>query len=145
MCDPDALPARLTQKIRVDSQSGCWEWMANRTTQGYGRVWVEGRLQQAHRVTYALLLGPIPDGLVLDHFLCDNPPCVNPEHLRPTTNRANVLRGSGPTAAHARVTHCPHGHPYAGSNLYVNKGKRYCRVCKDLSRRPALLPEETTP
>ena len=54
-----------------------------------------------------------------------------PEHLEPVTVRENLLRGEGPSALHAKKTHCPQGHPYAGDNLYIHptRGLRYCRTC----------------
>ena len=71
---------------------------------GYGLVWYEGRSQAAHRVSYMLRHGPIPDGAVIRHR-CDNPPCINPDHLvcgtqkdnmrdRFERGRANTARGS---------------------------------------------------
>lgn len=83
----------------------------------------------AHRVVYEELVGPIPDGLMLDH-LCRVRHCVNPEHLEPVTNRENVLRGEGHSAKAARATHCLKGHPYAGENLRIlSNGWRRCRAC----------------
>ena len=86
----------------------------------------------AHRVSYEMAKGKIPDGLQLDH-LCRMTLCVNPSHLEPVTPKENIRRGE--TAEVARLTqlsktHCPQGHPYSGENLYLKpNGRRECRQC----------------
>ena len=67
---------------------GCWEWYGPFDRDGYGKVKRHGKTLRAHRVSYEIHKGPIPPGLVLLHS-CDNPSCVNPEHLRPGTVRDN--------------------------------------------------------
>ncbi|MBT2412652.1 HNH endonuclease [Streptomyces sp. ISL-12] len=62
------------------------------TDQGYGRLRFRGRLVRAHRFSYELNVGPIPDGHQVDH-LCRTPSCVRPDHLEAVTQRENVLRG----------------------------------------------------
>lgn len=80
-----------------------------------------------HVVAYEYLVGPIPEGLTLDHA-CDNPPCCNPDHLRPMTIRDNILRGAGPAALNARKERCPKcGGPY--SCLPCDQGRRRCVPC----------------
>lgn len=86
----------------------------------------------AHRWSYEFHVGPIPEGLDLDH-LCRNRGCVNPDHLEPVTREENIRR------AFATVTHCPSGHPYSDENTYVRPGTvhRKCRACarqRDLIR-----------
>lgn len=63
----------------VDKSGECWVWTANRA-RGYGRVKVRRLSVSAHRLAWVLAFGPIPDGLLVLHR-CDNPPCVNPDHL----------------------------------------------------------------
>ena len=121
---------RFIDKIEV-MPSGCIEWIAGNNGVGYGLFYFgRGVRGYAHRWAYEHYVGPIPDGLHLDH-LCRNTKCVNPDHLEPVTCQVNLLRGEGPSAKHAKKTHCPQGHPYSGDNLYTHptKGIRYCRAC----------------
>lgn len=132
------LPPRFAEKFQV-SDSGCWVWIAGKTGGGYAAfhlsVDVAGSSVKrrtkvyGHRYAYELLVGPIPDGLTLDH-LCRNPGCVNPEHLEPVSIRVNILRGNNLAARNARKTHCKRGHELTGTNLRVNRGGgRACRAC----------------
>jgi len=82
---------RLAAKFTL-TPAGCWQWTARTTENGYGWFRYQGRQTYAHRASYAIHVGPIPDGLVLDH-VCANKLCVNPEHLEPVTTQENVLRG----------------------------------------------------
>ena len=72
----------------------CWEWTGVVTTSGYGQFTIgHGKMRVAHRAVYERLIGPVPDGLVLDH-LCVNRSCVNPAHMEPVTQSVNVSRVS---------------------------------------------------
>lgn len=95
------LPVRFLAKMSVDEASGCWVWTAARTSKGYGQFRIGPRPVRAHRYAYTLLVGPIPDGLQLDH-LCRNRLCVNPGHLEPVTNWENTLRGENFIGAYGR-------------------------------------------
>jgi len=103
-------------------------------TKRYGRitVWEDGRRRyvRAHRYSYEAFVGPIPEGLTLDH-LCRVRNCVNPEHLEPVSLKENLLRGDSSPAHNARKTHCMRGHALSGDNLYINPGTGYraCRTC----------------
>ena len=99
---------------------------------GYGVFCHNGLTLKAHRYSYEELIGPIPEGLVIDH-LCRDRACVNPYHLEPVTSRENIIRGEGPRILkerHAAITHCPQGHEYNQENTYISKTKnRQCRIC----------------
>ena len=95
-----------------------------------------GRAYYAHRLAYEMLIGPIPDGLVIDH-LCANKPCCNPYHMEPVTIGENRRRApvAGPAAIHKVKTHCINGHELTTENIYVygrpgHSPGRFCRICR---------------
>lgn len=130
---PDVAALPLDFWAKVDLRPGeCWPWTGPVSTNGYGRY----RRQQAHRLTYEFFIGPIPDGLELDH-LCRVRNCVSPLHLEPVTHRENTLRGETlPAAQLARGT-CPYGHAYDPRG---KDGHRWCRTCHNDRRRKGTRP-----
>ena len=121
------VPARIKSRISV-SETGCWVWQRGSDRHGYGRMKVGGKEMLAHRVSYEAFVGPIPEGMTIDH-LCKVTLSVNPSHLEPVSNKENILRSDGITALAARKTHCKAGHLLGGENLYFFKGHRHCRAC----------------
>lgn len=125
--------ARILSGFVEAADTGCWEWQRSLFPNGYGYIKHDGRGRGAHRVAYEVLVGPIPEGLELDH-LCRNRRCVNPEHLEPVTKAVNQQRQG------AEKTHCPRGHEYTPENTYRRPGEnvRNCRAChreKQAARR----------
>lgn len=118
---------------KVDRSGGpgaCWIWTGALHTAGYGVLWGgrddARRWLRAHRVAYELLVGPIPDGMTLDH-LCRNRRCVNPDHLEAVSNVENVMRGVGLGPTNAAKTLCPNGHRLPER---IGPGERVCLPCK---------------
>ena len=116
--------------------SACIEWTGSRNPKGYGQKKVGGKTIFAHRWAWEQANGPIPDGLHVLHT-CDNPPCVNVDHLFLGTNADNVKdRDAKGRMWQQQKTHCPQGHPYSGENLYVRPdGSRLCRACQRAASR----------
>jgi len=115
-----------------DATGDCWDWLASKNPKGYGQVRHDEKTWQAHRLVWTALVGPIPDGMVVDH-MCRNRGCVNPDHLRLVTWKQNTLENSvGVAAKHAVKTHCNQGHPLSGDNLSLelNGKARRCVTCR---------------
>lgn len=121
---------RLTEvPSPADFSLPCWQWDVLRPTTGYGDFY-DGRAWLAHRWSYEHHVGPIPEGLEIDH-LCRNRGCVNPYHLEVVTPRVNTLRGFGPSGLAARKTQCSNGHAFTPENTYYRgpNRQRRCRTC----------------
>lgn len=142
--DPEFAPvvlARIHKKLcssYLEEDRGhatpCWIWQNPLDQYGYGRVmvWQDGRswCRRAHRLAYALWVGPIPEGREL-HHRCEVRACLNPDHLQPVTRREHVrLDGRG------TPTHCKHGHEFTPENTHIRKnGSRLCRKCAAIRNR----------
>lgn len=115
----------LAERVKVDD-NGCWLWVKSLDDKGYGtQAKVDGRRLRPHQLAWELLVGPIPEGLELDH-LCRVRRCCCVDHLEPVTHKVNLSRGD-----YALRTHCPQGHPYDEANTYINpRGARECRTCR---------------
>lgn len=86
----------LPIRVRIESASsksdtGCWELNTKLNPQGYGYLWVEGRKESVHRASYEAFIGPISEGMTIDH-ICRNTSCVNPNHLEQVTQSENNAR-----------------------------------------------------
>lgn len=126
------LRERFWAFVEEDPETHCWVWQGRINAKGYSAFGLWGGQVRGHILSYELMVGPVPEGLVVDH-LCRNRACINPGHLEPVTNRENILRGKGAAARNARKTECSKGHPFDGVD---NRGQRTCSVCaRDAQRR----------
>ncbi len=127
---PQPIGKRLLTKFTIGDE--CWEWTGRRDSKGYGSFDATARKKtQAHRAVYEWLVGPIPDGLEIDH-LCRVRHCVNPGHLEPVTHQENCRRAAQYPEWHRPKkrepsTHCGNGHALTPDNTW-GVAKR-CRTC----------------
>ena len=121
---------RFWSKVNIKESNDCWEWQAGKHRQGYGVFKFDNKIQLAHRISWLLAHTEIPQGMVVMHK-CDNPGCVNPDHLCLGTQKDNIhdMRTKG-RGNNQKKTHCPQGHEYSVSNTsYNKKNGRVCKKC----------------
>jgi hypothetical protein len=132
----------LSERIKnsvVISPSECWEWTKHLTPTGYAQISIGSRPDNsrqninAHRVSYRVFVGPIKDGMQIDH-LCRNRACVNPGHLEQVTCKENIHRSNAVYKRLMAKTHCPQGHEYSEQNTYFSPTphggvSRSCKTC----------------
>ncbi len=146
---------RFFRKVRVEDGK-CWEWTGcTRGLNGrlYGSFSSKNKIQVASRFSCTLFWGEIPKGYHV-HHKCNNPICVNPDHLEAVepSYHSRVLTVNSISYKNAQRTHCIRGHPLFGDNLFTTKsGHRQCRACSKESRdefrrkrREARLPSPKT-
>lgn len=126
---------------RIDFDASCWVWTGTIKGTGYGVIGRGPRgagCIRVHRAVWELLVGPIPDGLEIDH-LCRNRVCCNPDHLEPVTRAVNNARGVVKDQRRRWVdslTRCKRGHPFDVPNTRITKsGARACRACQAMWAR----------
>lgn len=126
---------------KVQKTDSCWLWTGSKQGRmGYGYLHIGGKKDRkpsrAHRLSWVIHNGPIPDGLYVLHK-CDVPACVNPDHLFLGDHKANMQdcasKGRVCTIGKSRLTHCIRGHEFSIENTFVSKnGHRRCRKCADM-------------
>lgn len=127
---------RFNAKWLPHPRTGCWMWVGARASGVYGSFTLNDRTVQAHRFSWEAHNGPVPDGFHVLHK-CDQPVCVNPDHLFLGDHTANMrdrlAKGRYRNGFESR-THCPQGHEYSATNTYTDpEGHRRCRTCKRAS------------
>jgi hypothetical protein len=123
--------SKFTLKYFINQETGCWEWTAGKSSDGYAMMYLEGKMIYSHRWSYEYYNTAIPSKYIIDH-LCRVRHCVNPNHLEAVTSKENTRRGD-----HSRMgwnnkekTHCPNNHEYSKENTYIkNKKYRVCATC----------------
>jgi len=136
------MPDRFFAQFEKREADECWPWSGSRTQsgRGYGQIVVDGKRWQAHRFSFVYHKGqPIADGLEACHR-CDNPKCVNPDHIFLATHRANMSdmqnKGRHVGTRGWLKTECKRGHPLIPENLYFMKsGSRGCIICRRIRDR----------
>jgi hypothetical protein len=132
------LPDRFMSKVAIDAETGCWNWLGAKDRYGYGMYHHDGKKRRVYRVSWEDGNGPVPAGLVLDHFACDNRACANPAHVTPVTALQNVMRGVGQGALNARKVTCVRGHDLTDPTVVrIGDGTRVCRPCDAARHRKA--------
>ncbi|KKL82601.1 hypothetical protein LCGC14_1983150 [marine sediment metagenome] len=132
---------------KANKTDTCWLWTANLDECGYRRISMNRIMRGAHRISYQMIVGEIPEGLEIDH-LCRVRHCVNPDHLEVVTHKANTERS---VHRNSLKVECQFGHPFDKENTY-NKGdgSRGCRICcgtplacQELRRIPSIPNRES--
>lgn len=125
----ESVKSRLFDKSMPEPNTGCFIWTGSLFTGDYGRMWVRDKQIMAHRISYFIYKGKIPEDFVIDH-ICNNPSCINPEHLEAKTQKDNSNRCVGsPTTVNAQKTHCIRGHEFSDENTKRGKNGRRCIKC----------------
>lgn len=125
-----ALIARFNEQVdRGGPEESCWLWRLGLNPQGYGKVKILGETVRAHRYSWMMHKGPIPEDMLVLHK-CDVNSCVNPDHLFLGTASDNAQdRDNKRRGRNSSKTHCIHGHEFTPENTYERNGVRWCRVC----------------
>lgn len=111
--------ARFWENTDKRGKQECWKWLGGKTKAGYGQLGIDRKTFYAHRLSYEMAHGPIPDNLYVLHR-CDNPGCVNPDHLFLGTQTDNMRDASAKGRTAVAERHGSHTHPESVSHGELN-------------------------
>ena len=129
---------RLLHYLPDRPEEECWIWQGTTNRRGYGVLNIGKKQHRAHRAAYETWIGPIPEGLTLDHVKargCTSTLCCNPAHLEPVTAGENSLRGDCPRAINARKEQCLRGHDFDLVRVIDGKEYRDCSECRRIRQK----------
>lgn len=128
---------RFWSKVNIAGLNDCWEWQAYKNPDGYGMFRFNKIMVLSHRMAWLLTNTEIPATMVIMHK-CDNPPCVNPNHLSLGTYADNIRDRDTKGRCRSGIrkkeqTHCKNGHEFSLANTYIKpKNKtRDCKLCRN--------------
>ncbi len=123
---------RFWVKVNKKADDECWEWLAGKNSRGYGAFKLNKKTVTASRISWSLLNGEISSDIFVCHS-CDNPSCVNPNHLFTSDNQGNVDDMIRKKRHQNQVkTHCKNGHEFTEENTYLSPRTKWrnCRKCE---------------
>lgn len=147
---------KLLNSYEIDPDTGCWLYTGYLNADGYGQVFVDGKMERVHRISHEIFKGAIPEGFEVDHTChnadpdclggatCPHRRCFNPEHIESVEGLENIRRGKAGIKsgiALSAMTHCRKGHAFDEENTYLfmtrsGRPARHCRACrKEISKR----------
>lgn len=120
---------RFWEKVLHREGLGCWLWVAA-TSAGYGVFWVKSKNVLAHRFSWELHNGTIPEGMTIDHRVCRNKLCVNPGHMVVCSLKENVTQPDSWASKMMNAEFCKKGHIRSTSTSLTTNGGQYCLICR---------------